>query len=632
MKLRLHFLLLLLSMCLSFSTRAQSLSLILPEKQVQEQETFDLSIEVKDFKQLVSIQFSIAWDVTVMQYISNDVMDLENIAIGDTKASEGVLRFSWFDIVGEGVDLESLKKIVKFHFKAVGQTGDFTDIKITGNPLPIQIYQGTGTDFHPIDANIKNGSVEIGNAFSFEAFVTDLKCNGTPTGSISLNVPNENAYSFSWSGDNGFIFNGKDIKGLVAGAYHLIVLNVDNEVVLDSIFTLIEPSEISLTDITTIDGNCDGGKGSVTIDPTGGVPPYTFDIGNGAVDSGSFGALEAGNYELTVTDINGCEAYQSFTILNDGAPLVSLGENRKICEGSSLSAIEGDYTYEWSTGADGNTIIPKETGLYSVTVTTANGCSATDDVLVSLIPAPVAVLESEKTTVCLGDSLQLSASGGDYYYWLDKYGFISDTSLANPVATPRFDAPLGLVAGNECSEDTLFFNVGVYDITATAGQDTCIGVGSAIHLNASGGVQYFWVKYDSALSDNSIANPETKPKANSEYIVTILDENDCITIDTVEVSVDCAPSVELTPINTITPNGDGKNDVLEFRGLEAYFPNKLIVFNRWGKIVYEAIDYQSTEDRFDGTYKGKVLPDGVYYYVLSFNDQEIKQMLTIIGH
>jgi len=631
MKLQFNFIFLLLLVCLSPKINAQSLSLILPEMKVQEDELFDLSIEVKDFNQLVSLQFSIVWNSEVIEYISNDVMDLENVAIGNTKSSEGILRFSWFDIVGEGVTLEEKKKIVKFHFKAIGKTGDITNIKITDNPLPIQIYQGTGNDYHSIEADIDNGWVEIGSTFSFDAFVTELKCNGGQTGSISLNVPNEDSFSYSWAGDNGFIFNGKDINGLTAGSYHLIVLNDDNEVVLDSIFLLTEPSPIILSNISIVDGNCDGGVGSVDITPVGGTPPYTFDLGSGTFNTGFFSELEAGSYEVTVTDANGCDEYEGFDIINEGAPIVSLGENRKICEGSSLSIIAGDYTYSWSTGENSNSIIPSETGLYSVTVSTPNGCSATDEILVSLTEAPVAILESEKTTVCLGDSLQLSASGGDYYYWLDKYGFISDTTLENPVATPRFNAPIGLVAGNECSEDTLYFDLGVYDILATAGQDTCVRVGSTVNLKASGGIQYFWVKFDSNLSNNSIPNPETKPSKNSSYVVTILDENECITIDTVKIRVDCDPSIELVAVNTITPNGDGKNDNLEFIGLESFTPNKLIVFNRWGKIVYEAIDYQLSDDRFNGTFKGEILPSGVYYYVLSFGDQEIKQTLTIIN-
>ena len=55
------------------------------------------------------------------------------------------------------------------------------------------------------------------------------------------------------------------------------------------------------------------------------------------------------------------------------------------------------------------------------------------------------------------------------------------------------------------------------------------------------------------------------------------------------------------------------------------------MFNRWGKIVYEKINYQSDTERFAGVFNGEQLPAGNYYYVLSFiNDQKIKQTLCIV--
>lgn len=100
-------------------------------------------------------------------------------------------------------------------------------------------------------------------------------------------------------------------------------------------------------------------------------------------------------------------------------------------------------------------------------------------------------------------------------------------------------------------------------------------------------------------------------------------------MDTITVFV-ADDSVNVKTVNLITPNGNDKNDVLEFKDIEKFGINTLKVYNRWGDLVYQKINYQKDDDRFDGTRKGKPLPAGNYYYVLSFREKEYKQTLTIL--
>jgi gliding motility-associated-like protein len=62
----------------------------------------------------------------------------------------------------------------------------------------------------------------------------------------------------------------------------------------------------------------------------------------------------------------------------------------------------------------------------------------------------------------------------------------------------------------------------------------------------------------------------------------------------------------------ISPNGDGKNDVLIIPGVMGLKPNKLSIFNRWGSLVYE-------KDNYENDWNGGQLPDGTYYYMIDFN-------------
>ncbi|MDO5608302.1 MAG: Ig-like domain-containing protein, partial [Capnocytophaga sp.] len=100
---------------------------------------------------------------------------------------------------------------------------------------------------------------------------------------------------------------------------------------------------------------------------------------------------------------------------------------------------------------------------------------------------------------------------------------------------------------------------------------------------------------------------------------------------TATVGKDC----ELVFYNAISPNSDGKNDVLRIGGIECYPDNKLILFNRWGVKVYEKERYDNVNDVFAGISQGrstinaaKKLPEGTYYYILEYADGNVRQVKT----
>jgi len=84
----------------------------------------------------------------------------------------------------------------------------------------------------------------------------------------------------------------------------------------------------------------------------------------------------------------------------------------------------------------------------------------------------------------------------------------------------------------------------------------------------------------------------------------------------------------IAPPQVFTPNNDGYNDKYEIKGLERYSKNSFVVFNRWGNIVFEQENYTNDWDGYSNSkYKigGKPLPVGVYYYVLKYANNRIKQ-------
>ncbi|RKD96717.1 hypothetical protein BXY64_3655, partial [Marinifilum flexuosum] len=110
-----------------------------------------------------------------------------------------------------------------------------------------------------------------------------------------------------------------------------------------------------------------------------------------------------GNYSVVVTDVNGCVGMDDANIIVNMPPTVDLGLDQETCDGNiiTLDAGNSGATYLWSNGATTQTITVNASGNYSVVVTDANGCSATDDVNVTVHPNPVVDLGTDQET-CAG--------------------------------------------------------------------------------------------------------------------------------------------------------------------------------------------------------------------------------------
>jgi gliding motility-associated-like protein len=109
-----------------------------------------------------------------------------------------------------------------------------------------------------------------------------------------------------------------------------------------------------------------------------------------------------------------------------------------------------------------------------------------------------------------------------------------------------------------------------------------------------------------------------RPFESTIYQIRITDVvTGCETFDTITVIVRDGEKMFIP--NAITPNGDGVNDVWRIRELAELPDNEVIIINRWGDEVFNAKPYLND---WGGTYQGKPLPAGTYYYILKLNDLE----------
>lgn len=615
-------------------SEAQSITFSLPDTTVAPNQMIRVPIRVKDFDNVVSIQFSMNWDQTIISYQSFEKGDLDNVAIGDTQAENGVLRLSWFDADGQGKTLPDGSVLGYFNFRALGPEGSSSPITI-GNPLlPTQVFRAGILPgiFVPLNLITEDGKVTIQTSgVSIATDVTEVSCFGAADGAISLSILSNENYTISWTGP-GFVSNQPNISNLRPGDYRLVVRNTAGEILDERTLTINQPEELVIEQIRTVGATCTNGRGSATVDVSGGVPPYSYDLGNGPGDVSVVESLIPGNYSLTLTDAKGCTDVGTFTIgSSTNAPTVDLGDDRTICPPETAELTPGIYSsYNWSTGARTSSIVVFEPGVYSVTITDVNGCEASDDVQIHSGNNVQLQIENDFLDLCPGDSIELMITGADEYIWRDTSATLSALDVPNPVARPDQTVGYRVIGETRCGIDSVEFEVFVLESTAMAGPDTCVAPDTEAQLRASGGVSYFWEKAPYPLSDPNIAEPTVIMEDSATFVVAITDYQGCVIRDSMTVLVALDPEGIVQAMNMMTPNGDERNDVLFFPNIEKFGQNSLKVFNRWGNLVYQKVNYQRDEDRFDGTYQGEPLPSGTYYYLLEFRSGEIKQKLTIL--
>ncbi|NUQ24608.1 MAG: esterase-like activity of phytase family protein [Saprospiraceae bacterium] len=163
---------------------------------------------------------------------------------------------------------------------------------------------------------------------------------------------------------------------------------------------------------------------TLTLDAGDGYAAYAWSTGSIA---STIDVEEPGDFGLTVTNADGCTSSDNITVAFNANPVIELGSDIQFCSGDSatLDAGAGFASYTWSEFSTSQTIDVFATGNYSVTVTDANNCSASDSVAVQVFSTPVVNLGND-TTVFQSVYL-LDAGFGDGYTYLWSDGSTSQT-------------------------------------------------------------------------------------------------------------------------------------------------------------------------------------------------------------
>ncbi len=236
-----------------------------------------------------------------------------------------------------------------------------------------------------------------------QASKTNVSCNGGSNGVASVNTPTGGTgpYTYNWTPGNPTGDGTASVTGLTAGTWTCTVTDAKG-CTTSTTFNITQPAApLSITGWGQSNLLCNGGSDGEARVTTiaGGTPGYTYSWspsgGSAAIASG----LSAGDYTVTITDVNGCTASRTVNITEPSALIASPATQTNVtCSGGSngsatvsVAGGTGTYTYSWSpSGGSAATASGLAAGDYTVTVTDANTCSTTQSFTITQ-PAAVAI-------------------------------------------------------------------------------------------------------------------------------------------------------------------------------------------------------------------------------------------------
>jgi gliding motility-associated-like protein len=335
-------------------------------------------------------------------------------------------------------------------------------------------------------------------------------------------------------------------------------------------------------------------------------------------------------YTVVAVDLNGCSNTASVTVTINPLPTANAGPDVTICNGTNTQlTANGGGTYSWSpasslssTTAANPVATPTATTTYTVVVTNSFGCTASDNITVT-IGSGFTLASAQATDQTCGNNDGTAsagtANGGNAPYTY-SWNNGQTTSTATGLAAGNYTVVV--TDANGCTNSQIVTVGQVLGVNAAASATPSTGFAplNVVFGNSSaGGTNYVWNFGDGSPVDNSFAPSHTYSAPGTYTVILIVYNNSQQCADTVTLTIIVEDQAILTVPNVFTPNGDGHNDqfVITTKGIKTAHA---VIFNRWGTIV---ADWDPMVTAWDG--KGVV--DGVYYYVVTATDLGDKVMV-----
>ncbi|MEM8510283.1 MAG: T9SS type A sorting domain-containing protein [Bacteroidota bacterium] len=316
-------------------------------------------------------------------------------------------------------------------------------------------YSGTITYF---DGNGCSGSddftITIIEPLSINTLIlSKISCSGNNDGSLQIMVTGGIApyqYELRDSADNLILppQTSNIFEGLTAGSYVVRVQDSKGSEIFGNLISLVEPPLLFVQAITTAITCKGANNGSITVETSGGMPPYSYRINGGGYGSSNvFSKLTPGFYIVEVTDTNGCVVSKNVSLVepDEAFEIASIITTNVTCQGVQDGSIEvilsggiPPYQYQINNGAltTANTFADLGSGVYVLTVFDASNCEQTATIAIEE-PESLAFFQiSKESTSCPFDtngSIVIEVVGGTspYQYSIDNSNFVPEHAFNN---------------------------------------------------------------------------------------------------------------------------------------------------------------------------------------------------------
>ena len=430
-----------------------------------------------------------------------------------------------------------------------------TDISISG--LATGDYSYTVTDGNGC---IASTTVTLGepSIISLTAASSNASCNGASSGGAMVSASGGTpTYMYMWNNGSTVL----NISGLIAGSYDVTV--TDSNGCMDMASSIVtEPSLLTIA-ISITDATCGNADGIASTSITGGTSPYFYNWSNGGIAS-SLNFMLAGNYDVTVSDFNGCSAISNASIINSNGPLTTITPVNPICYGgsdgyASANTLGGTspYTYMWNNGSTSITTSGLIATSYQLTVTDGIGCIGYSSTMLSdptIVSVSVSSTDETNAGASNGTAIATGSGGAGGYTYAWSNGDITDmiADLAPNLYTVTASDASGCTASTTVSIKASTVTCAL-SISTTSTDISCNGDanGTAVVISAGafGTATYAWSNSGSVASMSGLIA--------GTYFVTVTDSISCVAIDSVTINEPAAVFITLGIDTTICNNVGG---------------------------------------------------------------------------
>ena len=445
----------------------------------------------------------------------------------------------------------------------------------TATGLPTDDYSVTISADGLCDIVLNTTLNEVEGPSLSDPTVIDSDCNAS-NGSVSFVASGGTPpYTYSWSHNAGL--DSPDATGIPAGVYTLTVTDANGCTAEAS--ATVSDRDAPMTDATLTNPSCENDNGSISVTVSGGVAPYTYDWSHDMdLDGPDATGLAAGDYTLTVTDVNGCASINTYTLTIDDPIIINiLVQQNSLCtDGNGAISLEttggtAPYTYDWSHDAmaSGSSQTGLNAGDYTIIVTDQSSCTASVDITIELEGSPSLTLVSTTDAICdEAGSITVSAANGTApysYSWSHDAGL--DSPTADDLAVSDYTVTVTDANGCEATLDVSLGGTSVPELTANTTDPFCAEDSGSIEIVATGAepFTYAW-SHDDTASGSTLTG-----LLPGDYTITVTDVNGCSSTLTTSLTYSGGPMISITnQQNSLCTDDNGSISVQVSDGVEPY--------------------------------------------------------------